>query len=380
MDEKLNQRGQTVVIVAIAIVVLLAFAGLAIDGGTAYLNRRRMQNAADAAALAGARELAAALCAGTTANATDAAVDAAVADYALRNGVDTAEDAVAHYVRFEGEAVVEFSPPVAVGSGAVPNGASGVIVTTTITRPTYFLGLIGQPVGPAQASATAISGPPRIMGGLRPFGVPLQVMQQLSVGDCFTSSFKNCQSDQPENCPIFDDNGDVIGQHRNWLNLGHVWHQNESPTFPRASGGGGSASDLQDWMANGWNGQLYADCLWSDGCRAGDFVHAKPGSSSSAIGDVPINTLFFVPIYDLVPEYGQIPAPKAAAVPQGGNYYYHIVGFAGVRVSPGGADQGSGTIRACVEQVILGEGQPSPNAGFGSDVCATHAMVVTLWR
>ncbi len=43
-----KEQGQTVVIVAFAVIALLAFAGLAIDGGTAYLNRRRMQNAADA--------------------------------------------------------------------------------------------------------------------------------------------------------------------------------------------------------------------------------------------------------------------------------------------------------------------------------------------
>jgi Flp pilus assembly protein TadG len=382
MDEKgaHNERGQTVVIVVFAIIALLAFAGLAIDGGTAYLNRRRMQNAADAASVAGTRELAEALCDNDDGDVTDDVVMAAVNDYALRNGVDSEADVVAHYVKFEGEAVVEYSPPVAVGNGTVPRGAVGVAVTATISRPTYFLGLVGQTTGAASASATGVTGPPRIMGGLRPFGVPRLVINQLNPGDCFTQSFKNCKSDEPDDCPILDDEGDMIGRHRNWLNLNHVWHQNESPNFPRASGGGGSAANLQNWMANGWQGQLFADCPWDTGCRQGDFIHAKPGSSSSAIGDVPIDTLFYVPIYDVVPQYGQIPSPKAGPVPQGGNYYYHIIGFAGISVPPGGADQGGGTIRACLEEVFIGEGQPSPNSGFDSNACTTHTMVVTLWR
>ena len=52
-----DDRGQTLVQVALMLVVLLGFAALAIDGGLVYAERRHMQNAADAGALAGAREL-----------------------------------------------------------------------------------------------------------------------------------------------------------------------------------------------------------------------------------------------------------------------------------------------------------------------------------
>ena len=48
------ERGQVVVILAFAIVGLLAFAALAIDGGMMFSDRRHAQNAADAAAMAGA--------------------------------------------------------------------------------------------------------------------------------------------------------------------------------------------------------------------------------------------------------------------------------------------------------------------------------------
>jgi Flp pilus assembly protein TadG len=50
-----GQRGQTIVLVAIALVSLLGMAALAIDVTTLYVARSEMQRAADAAALAGAK-------------------------------------------------------------------------------------------------------------------------------------------------------------------------------------------------------------------------------------------------------------------------------------------------------------------------------------
>ena len=52
-----SDAGQVIVVLAVAMVGLLVAVGLAVDGGTAYLERRRAQNAADAAAREGARQL-----------------------------------------------------------------------------------------------------------------------------------------------------------------------------------------------------------------------------------------------------------------------------------------------------------------------------------
>ncbi|MEW6569318.1 MAG: pilus assembly protein TadG-related protein [Chloroflexota bacterium] len=49
-----TERGQAIVLLALGFVILLASTGLAIDGGMVYTERRRAQNAADAAAMAGA--------------------------------------------------------------------------------------------------------------------------------------------------------------------------------------------------------------------------------------------------------------------------------------------------------------------------------------
>ncbi len=51
---KKQEKGQAIVLMVLAMVVLLGFTALAIDGGMVYSDRRHAQNAADAAALSGA--------------------------------------------------------------------------------------------------------------------------------------------------------------------------------------------------------------------------------------------------------------------------------------------------------------------------------------
>jgi uncharacterized membrane protein len=55
-DKITTEKGQAMVLLVLAFIVLLGFAALAIDGGMVYSDRRISQNAADAASLAGAGE------------------------------------------------------------------------------------------------------------------------------------------------------------------------------------------------------------------------------------------------------------------------------------------------------------------------------------
>ncbi|HSV85070.1 MAG TPA: pilus assembly protein TadG-related protein [Levilinea sp.] len=72
-----KERGQILIILTAALIVLLAFTSLAIDGGMIYSDRRQAQNAADAAALAGSLAKANG---GTDAEAIQAATDVIVAN------------------------------------------------------------------------------------------------------------------------------------------------------------------------------------------------------------------------------------------------------------------------------------------------------------
>ena len=52
-----NRRGQAIVIMALAMVAICGMLALAIDAGRLYFQRRLMQDAVDAGALAGAQDL-----------------------------------------------------------------------------------------------------------------------------------------------------------------------------------------------------------------------------------------------------------------------------------------------------------------------------------
>ena len=105
-----NERGATLVWVALAMVALVGMMALALDGGFGYAQRRRMQNAADAAAIAGARLV------GLGANTTQ--VGNAVHQYGTTNGAT----------------VVNWTYLTSQGS---------VQVTTQVTFTTFFAGVVG---------------------------------------------------------------------------------------------------------------------------------------------------------------------------------------------------------------------------------------------
>ena len=54
MKPKSSEKGQILIVIALAVVVLFGFAALSIDGSRAFSDRRNAQNAADAAAFAAA--------------------------------------------------------------------------------------------------------------------------------------------------------------------------------------------------------------------------------------------------------------------------------------------------------------------------------------
>jgi Flp pilus assembly protein TadG len=79
LDSNDRESGQTIVLLAVMITLLLGVCGFVIDGGNWMVNRRQVQNAADAAALAGAARIP---------SGSMAATDAAKAQY-TENGLAT---------------------------------------------------------------------------------------------------------------------------------------------------------------------------------------------------------------------------------------------------------------------------------------------------
>ncbi len=161
-----DERGQAIVIIALVMIALVAFAGLVFDGGTAYAERRRMQNAAEAGAVAGAYKLAFG-----GPSVTNEMVNDAIHQYAInrnaqsRYGGQTA-DFQAYYIDADGNSTgvsVKDNP----GQGPA-NTARGVMVIATTSFNTFFMNVIGMPVGTVSAQAKAKFVPPNNVSNLSP--------------------------------------------------------------------------------------------------------------------------------------------------------------------------------------------------------------------
>jgi Flp pilus assembly protein TadG len=85
MNTHPKERGQALIMIAFAAVGLFALTALAIDGGAAFSKDRQAQNAADAAALAGALALTRATDAAAGHTAALAAADASTKGNSFNN-------------------------------------------------------------------------------------------------------------------------------------------------------------------------------------------------------------------------------------------------------------------------------------------------------
>ena len=155
-------HGQVLVIFALASLVLLGALGLAIDGGYDYIQRRGMQNAADAAALAGARAI--------SQNQTNTQVRQAVLDAAAHNGVTDATKVTCTFITNAYDPITNTlgtTQDCAAGTAGVAMSTftanyTGVLVGTTERHQTFFFRALG--VAQSGASATAAARVERPIG------------------------------------------------------------------------------------------------------------------------------------------------------------------------------------------------------------------------
>lgn len=157
-----TEQGQAIVLLALIMAALLVFAALAIDGGNTYVERRRAQNAADAAALAGARALWLHFSAGDSSETgirvdmNQAAESNGIADTNQYLGDFYNTNVIAYYTNKAGD-----QQNIEVGAtGSIPSNVAGVQVTTQREFNTFLAGLIGRDQMGATAMATAVIIPP----------------------------------------------------------------------------------------------------------------------------------------------------------------------------------------------------------------------------
>ena len=390
MQEK---RGQAIVIVAFALVVLLAFAGLAVDGGRAYTARRQTQNAADAGVVAATRKLAE-MIAGCDSGSVDNdnIVAQALVDLARHNGVDHfSPDAniKAWYVDSETNRLGE----VGVGGG-IPNNAAGVEAQMTVTDTATFMRVLGRDHIGASANATAMTGPVRQFsgGGMLPIGVPVQRVDAIidsgsndftifdSTGAICSTGDVDCPSDPPAQAS------------RGWLNFNYIYNAeinaggSTSDPRNRVLSTSMSNADLKEWAENGSPHPLYA------GTRGGlppylldgDFIAGQPGSRESSrktVCDNHMGKTAYMPIFDYVEQAAfmnsNFDSPASPlSFPSGQFLHYHVVGFVAATIN----DCGGKTIGGEFHSAVIGAGPINPSSGIGSTCTEGIVMGVVLWK
>ena len=152
-----TQSGQALVFVALAMVVLLGFAGLSVDLGVLRHQRRLQQTAADAAAVVGANDLAyGAGTAGTTTGAHGAAAANGYTDASSNDVTQCASSTAA-----VGLVCVQVNNgPKYVATDPHLNDTHYVEVLVATVQPTYFMKIfgVGQQTVTARAVATNLTG------------------------------------------------------------------------------------------------------------------------------------------------------------------------------------------------------------------------------
>ena len=160
-----KERGQSIIVIAFIVVVLLALVAVVVDVGNAYAQRRVVQNAVDSAAMAGTMKLTEGLINGDPNGqffgVTDELVLQAVEDYAEANGLD-ANNVVAWYIDAGGQRLRQVGttpgslvPRQLYDANGVLQDVEGVEVKGDLPFNTYFAHLIGFPTMTATAPAQA---------------------------------------------------------------------------------------------------------------------------------------------------------------------------------------------------------------------------------
>lgn len=172
MQSRNSQHGAVAIIVALSLAVLIGFAGLVLDLGRLYVNKTELQNAADACALAAARELTCSVAPCPAGNLTSA----------QNAGIYTAgrsnRDLQASPVTIA-PADVKFSTVFApnssylsIAGGADPASKFVMCTANSTGLLPWFMGVMGLPAANAvSATAVATLGPGNTFCSTAPIGI-----------------------------------------------------------------------------------------------------------------------------------------------------------------------------------------------------------------
>ncbi|AYC32618.1 pilus assembly protein [Pseudomonas cavernae] len=153
-----RQRGAVIVLIVIALLAMLAMAALALDGGHMLVNKTRLQNAVDAAALSGAKRLLQVSgAAGAATVVQTAARDTLLLNASAQNGNGELATAITRAGGIGSFAVVELASSV-YGPFSFPGPADASYVRVSVPNyrlSEFFWGILQAIAGPDPSKAVA---------------------------------------------------------------------------------------------------------------------------------------------------------------------------------------------------------------------------------
>lgn len=371
MSEKTQSRekGQSLVLVAASLVVLVIFVAITVDASSAYYNRRIAQNAADAAVLSGVYEMSKEI--NFRNKRVDDNIKAAMNDFAERNGIEDTDgvlkdadnhNVLGYYVDTSANRIQVNGVDAEVGEmtdARVPPDAYGIEAITFITAPTYFGGIFGFDGYPLQARAVSLLKQACTSDCVVPITTDASLLFDADGNPmderelCF-NIWRESQTDEPT--------PGLYG----WVNW--TWQQSKCVESPYSDG---RPCPLVDQGVNACNSPILAANLHPDNCgngyvEVGDWVSSTSGVVNA--DDVRCMLLYYLGSHDLncnpvdpwVPHPFTIPVYDGTTMdldppsetpclamddpddPTSGGLHYRVSGFAkmqllGFQLSQGGS-------------------------------------------
>lgn len=257
-----GERGQSLVVIAVAMTVLLIFSAFAVDLAFWYLERRQMQNSADAGALAGARTLG--MCVpDPEASLTEGQLYGIILHWAQQNGAQTVQ---AFFIRENGSKY-----PINAGSGApVPKkwaDAKGVRVVASANFPTFFSSILGRNQMNADAAAESEWGGAGTSEALVPLAI--RDLPWNTSGNPFYLLMQENKYAPPD---------------WGWLSLNCKSYDIKNANCSASS------AQLVDWVINGYDGQLPTNTAYK----------ADPGLKVNVSKQFVVGEVAIVPMFDQI--------------------------------------------------------------------------------
>ena len=325
-----QEKGQVIVVVALMMMALLGLTAMAIDLSFVFVQRRDMQNAADAGALAGGR-MVALFSADPTLHYRYRDIYYEVLNSAQANG---ANDITAYMVHCGDRALSRELRPNDYAALERCPCACGVWVKSETRFDTFLSRIFGITELGASAEAQSEFGLPQNVAGLAPIALHKSVLQKGTwgmVGSTYT---------------MWDSKKEG-GATRGWLGLDCIYPAKGSQCSP-------DANSLKKWM----DPPYYTGVV-----NVGDNVGGDPGTKTAVLHHAEVGEILIIPVYDYLyhftnskycnPSDSKYDMDKCRAgeafegttpvyTPDSGyngKYYYHVISFAAFEVNQVG-DQG----------------------------------------